>query len=93
MEKSRSGKMEIFIKLSPPAFDRLRRHIDADSAARESIERASRIDHSVEGVLFAGYSIPCDDEQARIILETARQHFPEILPDIEKAMALGRSTR
>jgi hypothetical protein len=86
--------MEIFfIKLSPSAFNRLRRHIDADSAAYESIERATRIDYTVEGVLFAGYSIPCDDEQARIILETARQHSPEILPDIEKAVALARSTR
>lgn len=85
--------MEIFIKLSPSAFDRLRRYIDADSAAHESIERATRIDYTVEGVLFAGYSIPCDDEQARIILETAKQHFPEILPDIEKAVARARSTR
>lgn len=85
--------MEIFIKLSPSAFNRLRRHIDADSTAHESIERATRIEYTVEGVLFAGYSIPCDDEQARIILETAKQHFPEILPDIEKAVARARSTR
>ncbi|MGH7853638.1 MAG: hypothetical protein ACREP3_09375 [Candidatus Binatia bacterium] len=82
--------MEIFIKIAPRAYNRLRSHIPPESAAQKAIEKASRIDHSVEGVLFAGYSIPCNDEQARIILETAEQHCPEILPDIEKAITLAR---
>jgi hypothetical protein len=83
--------MEIFIKIAPRAYDRLRSHIPTASAAHEAIENASRIDHSIEGVLFAGYSIPCNEEQARIILEIAREHCPEITPDIEKAITFARS--
>ena len=82
--------MEIFIKIPPRAYARLRSHIPVDSAAHEAIEKASRIDHSVEGVLFAGYTIGCNEEQARIILEAARQCCPEIIPDIEKAITLPR---
>jgi hypothetical protein len=83
--------LEIFIKIAPRAYDRLRSHISAESAAHEAIEKASRIDHSVEGVLFAGYTIACNEEQARIILEVAKRHCPEIIPDIEKAITLARS--
>jgi hypothetical protein len=50
------------------------------------IEKACRLDHSVEGVLFAGYSLLCSEEQLRIILETAKHCCPEIIPDLEKAL-------
>jgi hypothetical protein len=83
--------MEMFIKIAPRAYNLLRSHIPAESAAHQAIEKASRIDHSVEGVLFAGYSVPCNDEQARILLEIAKQFCPEIIPDIETAIALARS--
>lgn len=83
--------MDIFIKIARRPYDRLRSHIPAESAAREAVERASRIEHSVEGVLFAGYSIPCNEEQARIILETAKQVCPEIIPDIQRAMIAAGS--
>jgi len=82
--------MDIFIKIAPRPYDQLRRHIPAESAGREAVERASRIDHSVDGVLFAGYSISCNEEQARIILETAKAHCPEIIPNIEKAINIAR---
>ena len=83
--------MDIFIKIASRHYDRLRRHISAESAAHEAVERASRIDHSIEGLLFAGYSIPWNENQARIILKTAAEHCPEIVPDIEKAINLARS--
>ncbi len=83
--------MEIFIKLAPRAYKQLRSHISTESVAHEAIEKASRIDHSLEGVVFAGYSIPCNEEQARIILEIAEQYCPEIVSDIEKAITLARS--
>jgi len=82
--------VEIFIKLAPRPYNLLRNHIPAESSAHEAIERASRIDHSVEGVLFAGFSIPCNEEQARVILEIAKQYCPEIIPDIEKAITFAR---
>ena len=83
--------MEILIKIAPQAYDRLRSHISTDSAAHETIETASRIDHAIEGVLFAGYTIACNEEQARIILEIAKQCCPEIIPTIEEAVRLARS--
>jgi hypothetical protein len=83
--------MEILIKIAPQAYDRLRSYISTESAAHEAIEKAGRIDHSIEGVLFAGYSIACNEEQARIILEIAKQCCPEIIPTIEEAITLARS--
>jgi hypothetical protein len=83
--------MEILIKIPPQAYERLRRDISTDSPAFEAVDKASRIDHSIEGVLFAGYAIACNDVQARILLDKAKQHCPEIIPDIEKAITLARS--
>ena len=83
--------MEIFIKIAPQAYHRLRSHIPSKSAAHEAIEKAHRIDHSIEGVLFAGYSIACNEDQALIILEIAEQFCPEIVQDIEKAITRARS--
>jgi hypothetical protein len=83
--------MDIFIKVTLQGYTRLRDQIPAESDAREAIEKATRIDHSLEGVLFAGYTIPCNEHQARIILETAQQRCPEIVPDVEEAITLARS--
>jgi hypothetical protein len=83
--------VEILIKIAPQAYDRLRSHISTESAAHEAIKTASRIDHAIEGVLFAGYTIACNEEQARIILEIAKQCCPEIIPTIEEAVRLARS--
>jgi hypothetical protein len=83
--------METFLKVPPRTYHRLRNQIPAGSSAHESIEKASRIDYSVEGVLFAGYSIPCNEEQLGIILETAKQCCPEIVSDVEKALSRARS--
>ena len=82
--------MEIFLKVPPRAFDRLRSHIAADSPAHEAIEKASRIDYAVEGVVFAGYSIPCSEQQLRIIFEVAKECCPEIIPDVKKVLTHAR---
>jgi hypothetical protein len=83
--------MNKFIKVAPRYYERLRSQIPTESPAREAIDKATRIDHAVEGVLFEGYSIPCDEDQARILLETAKQYCPDIVPDIEEALKLSRS--
>jgi hypothetical protein len=82
--------MNIFIKVSPRHYEQLRRQIHPGSSAHEAIDRATRIDHSLDGVLFEGYNIPCNEEEARIILETAKQSCPEIVPSIEQAIRLAR---
>jgi hypothetical protein len=83
--------MEILIKVTPQAYDRLRKHTSPDSPALEAIDKATRIDHSIEGVLFAGYAIACNEVQARIIFDVAKEYCPEIIPDIEEAITLARS--
>lgn len=82
--------MEIIIKLAPRAYQEIRSHIPSKSAAHEAIENATRIDHSVEGVLFAGYTLVCDDPQARIIRDTAQRYCADAVPDIDKAIAAAR---
>jgi hypothetical protein len=82
--------MEIFIKVAPRDYNRLRRQIPAASVAQHAMNRATPIDHSLDGVQFAGYTIPCDEEQARIILEVAKQCCPEIIRDIQEAIRLAR---
>ena len=57
--------MNKFIKVAPRYYERLRSQIPVESPAREAIDKATRIDHAVEGVLFEGYNIPCDEDQAR----------------------------
>jgi hypothetical protein len=83
--------MNIFIKVAPRHYERLRSQIPTQSSAHEAINKATRIDHAVEGVLFEGYNISCDEEQARILLKTAKQYCPEIVRDIEEALRLVRS--
>ena len=70
--------MKIIIKAAPRDYRRLRSYIPADSPAYEAMEKATRLDYSLDGVLFAGYSIPRDEEQARIILEIAKRCCPEV---------------
>jgi hypothetical protein len=84
--------MDIFIKVAPGDYKVLRSRIPGDSPAHEAIEKATRIDYSVEGVLFEGYNIPCDEKQARIILETAKECCPQSVPGIEKALMSARSS-
>jgi hypothetical protein len=83
--------MDVFIKVAPRQYERLRNQISPDSRAHAAIDNATRIDHAIEGVRFEGYNIPCDEDQARIILEVAKQYCPEAIPAIEEAMSLARS--
>ena len=46
--------MNKFIKVAPRYYERLRSQIPVESPAREAIDKATRIDHAVEGVLFEG---------------------------------------
>lgn len=82
--------MEILIKLTPRDYNRLRSHVPTESAAYEAIEKAGRIDHSLEGVSFRGYTIRCDERQTRTIREIAKQCCPEMVPDIDHAMTHAR---
>jgi hypothetical protein len=84
--------MEIFIKLASRDYENLRTRIPNGSPAHEAIERVTRIDYSVDGVLFEGYSIPCDEHHARMLLEIARERCPEIVSEIQKAMRLAESS-
>jgi hypothetical protein len=85
--------MEVVVKLSKSSYRRLRGHVPADCAAYEPMEKATAFEHSMEGVLFAGYTIACDDRQARALLEIARRHCPEAIAEIEKTLAAAAARR
>lgn len=82
--------MEVHIKMAPAQYERLRNAYPIDSPVRDLMDNARRVDHAIEGVLFAGYTIVCDENQARIFLETARQYCPELIPQVEQAIKLAR---
>ena len=48
--------MEISIKVNSQDYQRLRRQMPANSPAREAINKASRIEHALEGIQFEGYA-------------------------------------
>ena len=83
--------MKIFIKLASRDYEKLRSRIPRGAPAHEAIQRATRIDYSLDGVLFEGYNIPCDERDARMLLEIARQCCPEIVSEIQKAMRFAES--
>jgi hypothetical protein len=82
--------MNVVVKLTPENYQALRNHISTNSPAHHAVETATRIEHAVEGVLFAGYNIACSEADARIILETARRHCPAAVFEIEKALRAAR---
>ncbi|MEX0803889.1 MAG: hypothetical protein WD688_11315 [Candidatus Binatia bacterium] len=82
--------MEVFIKIAPQEFSRLRDRISSESPAHEALDKATPINHAIEGVLFEGYNIACDENQARMILEVAKECCPEIIRNIEEAIKLAR---
>ena len=82
--------MEISIKLSLADFETIRDGTPHGSIAHRAINRATRIEHALGGVLFEGYDIPCDEAQARAVLDAARRCCPHAVRDIEKAIAFAR---
>lgn len=83
--------MNVVIKITPESYRRLRDHVPSESAVHEAVETAARIDYAVEGVLFAGYSITCDEAQARLLLDIGKRCCPEVVVEIEKALSVARN--
>jgi hypothetical protein len=83
----RGHAMEVCIKVPPRYYERLWSRVPDDSCAREPIEKATRIDQSADGAFSEAYSIPCDENQARILLKAAAEYCPELVPEIERALA------
>jgi hypothetical protein len=83
--------MNIFIKLPSRGYQFLRAEIPIDSPVREALEKATPIESVLDGVQFEGYNIPCNQEQAEIILEILKQNSPELVRDVEDAIMLARS--
>lgn len=83
--------MEIFIKLPSRDYEQLRERLPAGSSALRAIERATRIEHSLDGVLFEGYTIPCKERDARELLENAAKYCPAVVSKIQQAIRLAES--
>ena len=83
--------MEISIKVNSQDYQRLRRQMPANSPAREAINKASHIEHALEGIQFEGYTITCNENEAEIILGIAKQCCPDVVPEIKNGVMLARS--
>jgi hypothetical protein len=81
--------MEIFLKVASRHFDVLRDRTPPDSPVHKALGQTTPIEHSLDGVEFEGYTIPCDERQARLLLEVARSYCPEIIRDIQNAIKLA----
>ncbi len=80
--------MEILVKVSLKDYECLVSQLG--SPAHKAIAMAAPTGGSIGGVEFEGYTIPCDEEQARILLETARQHCPHAVFEIQKAITYAK---
>jgi hypothetical protein len=85
--------MEIFMKLVSQDYEQLRRYVSTQSPAREAIDKATRIEHQLEGIQFKGYDVACDSKQALILLEIAKQCCPDVVQRIENAILVARSRK
>jgi hypothetical protein len=74
--------MQIPMELTEESRELLMRHFRERTPLHEILERATR--NEIAGV--AVYAFACDVEQANELLETARNHCPPAVKDIEHAI-------
>jgi hypothetical protein len=77
--------VKIDIHLNAEAYGCLLNHIPESSAAHLALENAERI---AGAILPAIFIVPCEEDQLRILLKTARQHCPWAASGIENQITL-----
>jgi hypothetical protein len=75
--------MNTFIKVAPRYYERLRNQIPAESPAREAIDRRRELNMPSRACCLKA-NIPCDEDQARIPLETASNIAPRLSATLRK---------
>jgi hypothetical protein len=73
------------IHLKPAWYDCLRRYVPEDSHAATALKNAVKLDGSL---LPTEFLFQCDENDAQILLETARQHCPDAVWEIQLALEI-----
>ena len=83
--------MKILIEISTAQYDRLLSVIPVDSSAYSILKNGVIIDHSKASLERKTVDILCAVEQARELLDTAKQRCPEAAPEIEDGLVNPRT--
>src|SRR6267142_6297276 len=84
--------MNIFIKVAPRYYERLRGQIPNQSPAREAIDKATRIDHAVEGVLFEGSTFPVTKTKRASFSKQPSNPAPRLSATLRKSLGSPDAT-
>ena len=82
--------MDIFIKVARRYYERLRSQIPTESPAREAIDKATRIDHAVEGYCLKVTIFPVTRTRRASFSKQRDNIAPRLSRDIEEALRLAR---
>jgi hypothetical protein len=77
--------MKIEIQLHADSYNSLLRHVPENSHAYDALKNSEKIAGSL---LPAVFLVTCDGDQARVLLQTARQHCPWAASGIENQITL-----
>ena len=78
------------ISLSPIKYQLLLRRIRKTSAARPTLAKAREIDVHPSSKFTNKWVIVCDKSNAAALRNAAKEHCPEVLPEIETAFKHDR---
>ncbi len=82
--------MKINFHLYSHERDAIREHLPAGSPASKCLEAATPLDISGEPVIRPEWAVPCEEEDAKLILEVAKKWCPDALPNINVGFKLKR---
>jgi hypothetical protein len=84
--------MGVVVPLKPKWVHRLLTHIPPESEAYGALEDSVDLFRLIETPSLE-YVVECNVTEARLVLETAKEHCPEAVPAIEEALRNFRSPR
>jgi hypothetical protein len=83
--------MLVVIGLARADYEQLLRKVPADAPAFSVLRRCPELHRwGREEPLFKCVIIECNPDEATALLEAAKQHLPEAVPDIEYGLKLSR---
>jgi hypothetical protein len=82
--------MKVRIQLTPEEYHRLKDHIPKRSRAYSALKNATELIGFINAPPLQ-FSIQCDESDAQVLLESAKDHCPVALQKIEASISLSRS--
>mgnify|MGYP003694420803 CR=1 FL=1 len=84
--------MNIFIKVAPRYYERLRGQIPNQSPAREAIDKATRIDHAVEGCCLKATTFPVTKTKRASFSKQPSNPAPRLSATLRKSLGSPDAT-